>query len=290
MTTERGGRRRPCAPVPARRARRAAARPHSRAMSATTSRPGTWITRPRPRPGAPLRLFCLPHAGGGASSFRPWADVLPAEVEVCPVQLPGREARMGEPAIDRMEPLVEALSEALRPFDDEPFALFGHSNGALIAFELARRLRREGRHGPVHLFASGRRAPHVPNPRRTVAHLPDDEFLAEMRELGGTPEEVLAHPELMRILLPLLRADVRLNETYAFAADAPLACPITAYGGLGDPKAPREDVEAWREHTAADFTLRFFPGDHFFVFARRDLVLRTLAMDLHEIFRRAAGF
>lgn len=259
-------------------------------MSATTSRSGSWITRPRPRPGAPLRLFCLPHAGGGASAFRAWADVLPAEVEVCPVQLPGREARMAEPAIDRMEPLVEALSDALRPFDEEPFALFGHSNGALVAFELARRLRREGRYGPVHLFASGRRAPDVPSPRPPVAHLPDDEFLADLREMGGTPAEVLAHPELMRILLPLLRADVRVNETYVFTEEEPLACPVTAYGGLLDPKASREDVEAWRRHTAGAFTVRFFPGDHFFVFTQRDLVLRTLATDLHEIFRRAAGF
>lgn len=260
-------------------------------MSATTPTRDPWVQRPRPRPHALLRLFCFPHAGGGASAFRAWGDSLPAEVEVCPVQLPGREQRMGEPAYDRIEPLVEALSAALLPYEDLPAAFLGHSNGALIAFELARRLRREGRHLPVHLFATGRRAPDVPSNRPDVAHLPDPEFLAEMRELGGTPDEVLENAELVRILLPLLRADVALNEAYRFAEEAPLPCPITAYGGLGDPKAPREAVQAWERHTSGGFAARFFPGDHFFVFgAQRDLVLRTLSADLHEIFRRAAGW
>ena len=260
-------------------------------MTGTASARDPWITRPRPRPHAYLRLFCIPHAGGGASAFRAWGDALPVDVEVCPVQLPGREARMGEPAISRMEPLVDALSRAIRPYEDLPIAFFGHSNGALIAFELARRLRREGRHLPVHLFASGRRAPDVPNPRPDVAHLPDPEFLAEMRELGGTPEEVLAHPELMQILMPLLRADVALNEAYRFSEEAPLECPITAYGGLGDLKATREDVEAWGRHTSGGFTARFFPGDHFFVYGeQKELVLRTLSGDLHDIFRRAGGW
>jgi medium-chain acyl-[acyl-carrier-protein] hydrolase len=262
-------------------------------MTGTSSVPARdpWVTRPRPRPHAYLRLLCFPHAGGGASAFRAWPDHLPADVEVCPVQLPGREQRMLEPAIDRMEPLVDALSEAVRPYEDLPLAFYGHSNGALVAFELARRLRREGRHLPVHLFASGRRAPDVPSSRPNVAHLPDDEFLAEMRELGGTPEEVLQHPELLRLLLPLLRADVALNEAYVFTPEAPLECPITAYGGLSDLKASREEVQAWGRHTSAELVTRFFPGDHFFVFgAARDLFLRTFSGDLHEIFRRAGGW
>jgi medium-chain acyl-[acyl-carrier-protein] hydrolase len=255
---------------------------------APPSREG-WILRPKPRPGAVLRLLCIPHAGAGASAYRGWADALPAQVEVCPVQLPGRENRMLERPFDRVEPLVEALGEAVSAVDDLPFAVYGHSNGALIGFELARHLRRAGRHGPVHLFASGRRAPDLPNPRPNVAHLPDDEFLADLRNLGGTPEEVLAHPELMRMLLPLMRADVALNEHYAFREEAPLDASITAYGGLRDPKATREDVQAWRRHTAASFAARFFPGDHFFVSGDRDLVLRTLAADLHDLLVRGAG-
>jgi medium-chain acyl-[acyl-carrier-protein] hydrolase len=248
-----------------------------------------WITCPRPRPGAVLRLFCIPHAGAGASVFRGWGDALPAEVEVCPVQLPGREQRMGEPAIGRMEPLVGELAREVAAAGDLPFAVFGHSNGALIGFELARLLRRQGLHGPLHLFASGRRAPDLPNPLADLTDLPDDEFLEGLVSLGGTPREVAEHPELLRVLLPLLRADVALNETYRFAEEAPLECGITVYGGVRDPKASRADVEAWRRHTAGPFTLRFFPGDHFFVFGgSRELVLRTLSADLHDLLSRAA--
>lgn len=255
---------------------------------AVPSREG-WIQRPKPRPGAVLRLLCIPHAGAGASVYRGWADALPPQVEVCPVQLPGRENRMMERPFDRVGPLVEALADAIQAEDDLPFAVFGHSNGALIGFELARHLRRAGVYGPVHLFASGRRAPDLPNPRPNVAHLPDAEFIADLRDLGGTPEEVLAHPELMRMLLPVMRADTALNEHYAFAEEPPLEAGITAYGGLRDPKATRDDVQAWRRHTAGRFAARFFPGDHFFVTGDRDLVLRTLSADLHDLLLHGAG-
>ncbi len=265
---------------------------HARDGAATrTVPPGAgdaWVLRPRPRPQAHLRLFLLPHAGAGASAFRGWSDGLPADVEVCPVQLPGRENRVAEPAFDRLEPLVRALAGALAGWDDLPWAVFGHSNGALIAFELARHLRREGRHGPVHLFASGRRSPDSPAEGAVTHHLPDGQFVRELRELGGTPEEVMAHPELMALLLPLLRADVALTETYPFVEEAPLECPITAYGGVDDAKASREQTEAWRRHTSGGFTHRRFPGDHFFILSRRDLVLRTLSQDLLDILMRGA--
>src|SRR3954454_11305125 len=137
-----------------------------------------WVQRPLPRPGARLRLLLIPHAGGGASAFRGWAEALPPEVEVCPVQLPGRENRMREPAFDRLPPLVEALAGALERWRDLPYAVLGHSNGALIGFELARHARRTGAPGPVHLFASGRRAPHVPSRQRDVYRLPQDELVA----------------------------------------------------------------------------------------------------------------
>ncbi|HEX8392037.1 MAG TPA: thioesterase domain-containing protein [Longimicrobium sp.] len=239
-----------------------------------------WIARPRPNPRARLRLFCLAHAGGGASAFRGWADVLPPEVEVCPVQLPGRENRLAEPAIMRMEPLVEALSSAVRPYLDLPFALFGHSNGALIGFELARRLREQGRAGPVHLFASGRRAPDCASGRAPTSHLPDDEFLDDLRQLGGLPDALLQHRELVALLLPTLRADVALNESYAFAEGEPLACPITAYAGAADGKVSAEQVQAWGRHTRGPFTVRTFPGGHFFLQEARAEFLRVLSADL----------
>lgn len=244
-----------------------------------------WITRPRPSPGARLRLLCLPHAGGGASSYRGWADALPPEVEVCPVQLPGRENRLAEPPFDRMAPLAEALADVVEPLLSLPFALFGHSNGALVGFELARTLRARGRPGPVHLFASGRRAPDLPPDRPPTHHLPDAAFLADLQELGGLPPQVLEHPELMEMLLPTLRADVASHETYEFQEQPPLAFPITAYGGLTDPRVSREKLQAWSRHTAGPFVMRLFPGGHFYLQEHRTDVLRTLSGDLQAVLR-----
>lgn len=242
-----------------------------------------WIIRPRPNPRARLRLFCIAHAGGGASSFRGWGEALPAEVEVCPVQLPGRENRIMEPALDRLDLVVETLADALEPHGTLPFAVFGHSNGALIGFELARTLRARGRPGPLHLFASGRRAPHLPPSGPPIRHLPDREFLTELQELGGLPPALLEHQELLDLLVPTLRADVGLHETYALREEPPLECPITAYSGLADPKVSREHAEAWRMHTAGPFTLRLFPGGHFFHQDDRATFLRTFAGDLHGV-------
>jgi medium-chain acyl-[acyl-carrier-protein] hydrolase len=242
-----------------------------------------WIIRPRPAPRARMRLFCLPHAGGGASAFRGWADSLPAEVEVCPVQFPGRENRVAEPAFTSLPALVDALAEVMEGFQTLPFALFGHSNGALVGFELARTLRARGRPGPVHLFASGRRAPDLPSDRPDTHHLPDDEFLAELQTLGGIPQQLLEHRELLELLLPALRADVTIHETYEFREQPPLDLPITAYGGLADPRVSREQLQAWNRHTAGPFVMRMFPGGHFYLHDDRPAVLRTLSADLHAI-------
>ena len=244
-----------------------------------------WILRPRPNPRATLRLFCLAHAGGGASTFRGWGDALPPEVEVCAVQLPGRENRIAERPYDRLGPLVEALAEALTAWTDLPYAVFGHSNGSLIAFELARLYRRTGRPGPVHFFASGRRAPDVPSRQRAVHALPDDELVADLVELGGIPEAVLADPEMRALILPLLRADMALTETYRYTEEPPFDFPLTAYGGVDDAKVPREDLEAWGRHTAAGFRLRIFPGDHFYLLAHRGETLRVLSRDLSAVAR-----
>lgn len=244
-----------------------------------------WIARPRPNPRARLRLFCLAHAGGGASAFRGWADALPAEVEVCPVQLPGRENRIAEPAITRMEPLIDALSAAVLPYLDLPFALLGHSNGALIGFELARRLRADARPGPAHLYASGRRAPDSASGRAPTSHLPDAEFLEDLRRLGGLPDALLQHQELVALLLPTLRADVALNESYVFAEGEPLDCPITAYAGLADAKVTADQVQAWGRHTRGPFTVRRFAGGHFFIQESRPEFLRVLSADLTDAAR-----
>jgi medium-chain acyl-[acyl-carrier-protein] hydrolase len=242
-----------------------------------------WITRPRPAPRARLRLFCIAHAGGGASAFRGWADALPAEVEVMPVQLPGRENRVAERPFDRLEPLVDTLADVLQSMHTLPFAVFGHSNGALIGFHLARVLRARGRPGPVHLFASGRRAPDLPSDRGPTYHLPDDAFLAELEELGGLPQVVLEHKELLSLLMPVMRADVAIHETYVHREEPPLECPITAYGGLSDPKVSREQLQGWERHTRGPFVMRTFPGGHFYLQDDRAATLRTLSADLHGI-------
>lgn len=249
----------------------------------------SWVTIPRPNPAARLRLFCFPYAGGGASIFYPWTRELPAEVEVCPVQLPGREGRMAETPFQRMEALVPAIAEALRPYMDRPFAFFGHSNGAIMSFELARLLRREGRRMPLHLFLSGRPASHVPSRHPKIHHLPQEEFERELRRLQGTPEEILQNREIMELITPLLRADFALAETYEYVPEAPLDVPISAYGGARDADVPVEDVEAWREHAAGPFRMQVFPGDHFFINGDRAMVLRELSRELAGVVARAAA-
>jgi medium-chain acyl-[acyl-carrier-protein] hydrolase len=246
-----------------------------------------WLAYREVNPRARLRLFCFPYAGGGASAYRGWAASLPADVEVCPVQLPGRESRLREPAFERPEALVAALADALAAHFDLPFAFFGHSMGAMLSFELARELRRRASALPLHLFVSGRRAPQVPAREEDIHDLPEPEFLAKLRELNGTPEEVLQHSELMRLLIPVLRADFAVNETYVFRPEEPLNLGISAFGGLGDLEVSREDIVGWSEHARGPFRLRMLPGDHFFLHCARDLVTASVARDLAEIARRA---
>lgn len=245
-----------------------------------------WILRRPPNPGARLRLFCFPYAAGGASIFRAWQQSLPPEVDVCPVQLPGRESRLREPPFDRLAPLVRTLAGVLEPYLELPFAFFGYSNGALVSFELTRELRRRGMRQPAHIFAAACPAPHVPDPDPAIHDLADEELIAEMRRLNGTPDEILRNEELMHLLIPLMRADAAIHETYVHEQEEALDVPITAVGGLGDPKASREDMEAWRRHTRAEFGVRMMPGDHFFIHTAQAMLLRDLAQDLHGVLRR----
>jgi medium-chain acyl-[acyl-carrier-protein] hydrolase len=242
-----------------------------------------WLAYREVKSHARMRMFCFPYAGGGASIYRGWGASLPADLEVCPVQLPGRESRLRDQPFTLSEPMVKAAADALQPYFDLPFVFFGHSMGAGVAFELARELRRRGRTQPVQLFVSGRRAPHLPAREEPIHDLPEPEFLVKLRELNGTPEEVLQHEELMRLLLPILRADFAVNETYEYTEEEPLDAGISAFGGLGDEEVTREDVEAWKQHTRGRFRMRMLPGDHFFIHSAKDLILESLARDLGEI-------
>lgn len=242
-----------------------------------------WFFSPKPNPTARLRLFCFPYAGGGAQTFWNWADHLPKEVEVYLAQLPGRGSRLMDAPYTQMLPLVETLAREIRPYTDKPFALFGHSMGAIISFELARLLYEERRLEPAHLFASGCRAPQMRTTDHHTYDWPEAEFIEDLRRLNGTPQEVLEHPELMKLILPLLRADFEMIQTYSYAAGQPLKCPITAFGGLQDHEVRREHLEGWREQTTAAFTFRLFPGDHFFIHSSQALILRVLAQDLYHL-------
>jgi len=243
--------------------------------------PNLWVLRSgRQRPGR-LRLFCLPYAGGAASAYRAWADGLSPEVEVCPVQLPGRGSRFREPPFRRLEDLLPALADGIAPLLDRPFSLFGHSMGAVVAFELARELRRRGAPAPVLLAVSGHQAPPRPEVEPPFSHLPDAAFLEELRRrYDGIPPEVLAEEELLQLLLPVLRADIQVLETYAYAGEPPLDCPLSCFGGEDDPHVSLADLEAWSDETSGRLQVRTFPGGHFFVESARSDVLRALGEDL----------
>ncbi len=249
-------------------------------MVSTIARRDRWFLTPRPNPQATLRLFCFPYAGGGTTAYNGWAARLPRDVEVCLAQLPGREARLREPPLASVEQLVAALTENLSPYLDRPFAFFGHSMGAVVSFELARYLRAVRGLEPLHLFVSARRAPQLPRSERKTYLLPEDEFLAEVKRLNGTPSEVLEHEELMRLLLPLLRADFAVCQTHRYTPGAPLDCSITAFGGLGDHETGREKLEAWSELTSARFRLHMLPGDHFFIKTAQAQILQIIERTL----------
>ena len=238
-----------------------------------------WVQISRPRPAARLRLICLPAAGGGASRYRDWPAHLTDDVEVVSVQLPGRENRFDEPSIGSMEQLIDPLLDGLASYLFPSFALFGHSMGALISFELARRLGAAGQQ-PVHLFASGCRAPHLPSRSPNWHTLPDREFLAAIEDLGGIPPELLAERQFLDAMLPMLRSDCTLAETYVFHPHAPLTCPVSAFGGLRDKEVFPEDVRAWSRHTRGPFRIHLLPGDHFFINSARVDLLRLVVAAL----------
>lgn len=235
-----------------------------------------WLVRPSPNPDAALRLFCFPFAGGGASIFRLWPAGLPSSVELCALQLPGRESRLREPAHQRIGPLLDEIVDAITPELDRPFALFGHSKGALVAFELGRELRRRGLPSPTLLIASGRVAPQLPPRRRPIHALPEAEFRDELRRLDGTPRAVLDHHELMSLFSPVIRADLAVNESYVYRAEPPLDVPLLALGGRDDPLVHADDLDAWETQTSSRFECVRFDGGHFFLQTAAPALLATL--------------
>lgn len=229
------------------------------------------------RPGASHRLLAFPHAGAGINAFRGWADGLPESVEVCAVQLPGREDRIEEPPRCDLSRLVAELTPAVRKLLDRPIAFFGHSLGATIAHEVARRL---GSTGPVHFFVSACAAPGGRTAPSNVHLLPDHLFAQAVRRLSEAPSATLQDPEWRRVYLPILRADLGLAASHLHLPGRQLDCPITAFAGLADEVVAEGELAAWAGQTSSTFRLRRFPGDHFFIRSSRALVLSAIAEGL----------
>jgi len=237
----------------------------------------SWFAKLRSNPESSLRLFCFPYAGGSATIYRDWQSALKAPVELYSAQLPGRGVRMRELMFTRLSPMVDAISQVILPYLDKPFAFFGHSMGGLIGFELARALRKKHGIRPEFLFVSGRRAPQISLIDPPTYNLPESEFVEEVRRLCGTPKEILDHSELLEMVLPVLRADFEVVETYAYAPEPPLDCPIAVFGGLQDEGVGREALEPWREQTSSKFTMNMLPGDHFFLHRSLPLFLQMIS-------------
>ena len=233
-----------------------------------------WFRRFSQAPNATSCLVCLPHAGGSASFFRPVAMALSPEVDVVAVQYPGRQDRRTEQPIDEIAVLADHIHDILGRQPQIPLTFFGHSMGAVVGFEVARRLEADG-HDPVRLFVSGRRAPSTY--RDEKVHLRDDAgIMAEVRKLNGTISSVLGDDEMMRAVLPALRADYRAIETYSCPPQTTVSCPITALTGDADPNTTVDEATAWAQHTSGSFGIQVFAGGHFFLTEQAGEVMKTL--------------
>ncbi|MDQ1041731.1 surfactin synthase thioesterase subunit [Streptomyces sp. V3I8] len=249
-------------------------------MTGSSAGTGAWIRRFHPAPEAPVRLVCFPHAGGSATFYFPVSRAMSPHVDVLSVQYPGRQDRRGEPCIDTVAGLADAVVEELLPWADRPLALFGHSMGASLAFEVALRLESRGvvLRG---LFASGRRAPS--RFRDEAVHLAgDDTLIEELKKLSGTDTQVLGDPEILRMILPAVRNDYRAAETYRFTGGPRLNCPVLALVGEEDPQVTPEEADAWQEHTNGPFRVSRFTGGHFFLNSHAAAVMSEISGHLSQ--------
>ena len=240
------------------------------------SPPHPWFPLRQPRPSPRLRVFCFPFAGGGASVYKGWEASLPADVEVVAVQLPGRERRILETPFRHVPALLDALEPVMAPLLDTPFVLFGYSMGTRIALALAQRWQARGSPLPLGMVMAAAGAPHQERASRET--LSDEEFIALLRKYEGTPAEVLAHKELLDMVLPLLRADFAIADSVLPAL--PVRCPITVFGGNEDPYVTVSSLETWRALTSGEFRTRVFPGKHFFLRTAREPLLAALREEL----------
>lgn len=228
-----------------------------------------------------MRLACFAHAGSSTAQFAAWRRLVPDWIALAPIELPGRGARSGEAPIASMPELVERLLPELLELDDRPLALFGHSLGAKVGFELARRLAERGR-APAHLFVAASPADRYPARGRGLHLRPRDELVAELKRIGAAPERVLDDARLVNLLLPVLRADLQLAVEYQAAPGAPLDCPLTAFAGTRDPDIAVDDVAGWSRHTRGPFRLQPLDAGHHLVRERSTELVGELTRALAE--------
>jgi len=239
-----------------------------------------WIEARPVLPAPRLRLFCFAHAGGSATSYRSWQALLPPDIEVCPVQLPGRGARVLEPPFRRMDALMEAFGAAVAGLLDRPFALFGHSMGSTVAYAAARHLRQTDGRGPEHLFVSARIPPYRGAPLASLHTRSDAGLLDLLQRFGGTHQELLRNPEIVAVMLPTFRADLEVLETYRLPPEPRLDCPITVCCGQDDPLYHPEELDMWSVLTKSRFQQRVYPGGHFYLEDQQAKLLSMIAETL----------
>ncbi|HLJ16206.1 MAG TPA: alpha/beta fold hydrolase [Bryobacteraceae bacterium] len=246
------------------------------------SQPCAWVQAARADSNAHIRLFCFPYAGGGASLFRHWQQDLSPDIEVRPIQLPGRENRLREAPFSQLTTLVDTLFPIMARYFDRSVALFGHSMGAYIAYELACRMEEKGVQ-PVRLLVSGRHAPHLLDSKSSIHALPDSDLLrAVQQRYGGIPAAVWQEPELLRLMMPALRADLILTETYRPSSRPKLTCPISVFGGNQDQNTNSSSLNAWQTLTRAKLRIHTLEGGHFFLHQERRKLLELIAGDLNR--------
>lgn len=236
-----------------------------------------WFVKYRHEQHSKLRIFCFPYAGGSASMYNDWAEYFPTNADVFAIQAPGRETRFNEAPINDIKELIEGLSQAIFPYLDVPYIFIGHSNGALIAFELARMLQRLGNFKLRHICLSAKRAPHLPPNKEPIFDLPYDKFIEELRVFSTIPESVLNDPKMMEVFMPMLRADFGLADLHNFMDGQLLKANATLFWGKDDKDIPNEDVLAWKKHILGKIESIGFEGGHFFIHHQKENFIQEIS-------------
>jgi medium-chain acyl-[acyl-carrier-protein] hydrolase len=248
----------------------------------TATKLSNWLVQHTPCAIPEVRLFCFPYAGGGPAVFRTWKNFLPSHFAGYALHAPGRESRFSEPCVADFKTLVDNAFKSIQPFAHEPFVLFGHSFGSIVAFETARRLEEQG-YNPEMLIVSGRQSPQIPSKRKPISHLPEEDFLSEMAAYNGTPAEVLANQELMELLSPMIRADFLLAENYQFKDNGHLLkCPVMALSSHQDQWLDHDDVQKWSLYTTGEFNSHCFEGDHFYLNQQTEALIEYISNKIHQ--------